>query len=131
MDLAHQRGLKVIYSVKDAYFGTKLCPKEIASEEDELVFIKAKIDAFREHPAWVVVYQVDSVRDYMPTFHVIGTDPVSDSQRRAGARGTSFALGTTPSRVRDHRTGNPVKPDESGRVSVDLPPLAVRIFEVH
>ena len=303
MDLAHERGLKVIYSVKDAYFGTKWCPKDITSEEDELVFIKAKVDAFRDHPAlmawyindelsldmlerlslhrqwleeldpdhptWVVLYQVDSVRDYAPTFHVIGTDPYpipdsaparagewtrktvqamagrrpvwqvpqvfnwacyrkTDQEKQGlrpptldemrsmawqciaeGANGlvfyswfdvrrdpttpfeehwpdvkqmaaeiaemipvllsvepapeveietapwlhtlvkrlgdttyvvlvnnaheahrTTFALGTKPSRVRDHGSGQPVEPDESGRVSVDLAPLAVRILEV-
>ena len=109
MDLAHDRGLKVIYSVKDIYFGTKYCPKDIASREDELPFVKAKVEAFRDHPAlmawyindelpldmldrltlrrrrmeeldphhptWVVLYQVDRVRDYIPTFDVIGTDP--------------------------------------------------------
>lgn len=28
-----------------------------------------------DHPAWVVLYQVDQVRQYMPSFDVIGTDP--------------------------------------------------------
>jgi len=109
MDLAHERGLKVIYSVKDIYFGTRYCPDHIRSREDELPFIKGKVEAFRDHPAllawyindelplemvdrlalhrqwmedldphhpaWVVLYQVDKVRGYLPSFDVIGTDP--------------------------------------------------------
>ena len=27
------------------------------------------------HPTWVVLYQVDEVRQYLPSFHAIGTDP--------------------------------------------------------
>ncbi len=28
-----------------------------------------------DHPTWVVLYQVDELRRYLPSFHVIGTDP--------------------------------------------------------
>lgn len=28
-----------------------------------------------EHPTWAVVYQMESLREYMPTFDAIGTDP--------------------------------------------------------
>ena len=28
-----------------------------------------------EHPTWSVVYQIESLREYMPTFDAIGTDP--------------------------------------------------------
>ena len=28
-----------------------------------------------EHPTWIVVYQIENLREYMPTFDVIGTDP--------------------------------------------------------
>ncbi len=27
------------------------------------------------HPTWVVLYQIDEVQKYLPTFHAIGTDP--------------------------------------------------------
>ena len=39
------------------------------------------------HPAWVVLYQVDQVREYLPTYDVIGTDPYPiphDSPSKAG-----------------------------------------------
>lgn len=109
MDMAEARGLKVLYSVKDIYHGTRYCPGHIKSEEDEEPFIREKVDAFKDHPAllawyindelplsmvdrltarralmerldpdhptWVVLYQVDDVRHYLPTFHAIGTDP--------------------------------------------------------
>ena len=109
MNLARDHGLKVIYSVKDTYFGTEASQGEFHSEDDELPFVKAKIEAFRDHPAllawyindelplemlerlarhrqwnedldpghpaWVVLYQVDQIRDYLPSYDVIGTDP--------------------------------------------------------
>ncbi|MEA3365739.1 MAG: hypothetical protein U9Q79_08880, partial [Candidatus Hydrogenedentes bacterium] len=109
MDMAEARGLKVLYSVKDIYHGTRYCPDYIKSEEDEEPFIRQKVETFKDHPAllawyindelplsmvdrlgarrelmerldpdhptWVVLYQVDDVRHYLPTFHAIGTDP--------------------------------------------------------
>ena len=109
MDLCHEKGLKVIYSVKDIYHGTRWVPKGIASEEDEARFIKDRVSRFKNHPAllawylndelplsmlprltarralmeeldpghpgWTVLYQYTMIRDYMPSFDVVGTDP--------------------------------------------------------
>jgi hypothetical protein len=109
MDMAHDHGLKVIYSVKDIYHGTQYCPAYIKSPDDEVPFIREKVESFKDHPAllawyindelpltlldrlaarhrlmeqldpghptWVVLYQIDDVRKYLPTFHAIGTDP--------------------------------------------------------
>ena len=109
MDLCHEKGLKVIYSVKDIYHGTRWAPKGIASEEDEVRFIKDRVSRFKDHPAllawylndelplsmlprltarralmeeldpghpgWTVLYQYTMIRDYMPSFDVVGTDP--------------------------------------------------------
>jgi len=109
LDLAQSRDLKVIYSIKDLYHGTKWCPKHITSPEDERPAIEKIVTEFRDHPAvmawyindelplsmvdrlaehrdwveeldpghpaWVVLYQVDQIRSYLPTFDVIGTDP--------------------------------------------------------
>lgn len=36
------------------------------------------------HPTWVVLYQVDQVAQYMPTFDVIGTDPYPIPTKSAG-----------------------------------------------
>jgi hypothetical protein len=36
-----------------------------------------------DHPTWVVLYQVDEVRRYLPSFDVIGTDPYPIPQRPA------------------------------------------------
>ena len=97
------------YSVKDIYHGTRYCPAYIKSQDDEVPFIREKVEAFKDHPAllawyindelpvrlldrlaarrrlmeqldpdhptWVVLYQIDDVRQYLPTFHAIGTDP--------------------------------------------------------
>jgi len=109
LDLAQARGLKVIASVKDTYFGTTACVGDIKSQEDEQAYVKAQVELLRDHPAllawyindelsldlldrlsahrqwiedfdpnhpaWVVLYQVDQVREYLPSYDVIGTDP--------------------------------------------------------
>jgi len=36
-----------------------------------------------DHPTWVVLYQVDDVRRYLPSFDVIGTDPYPIPQKPA------------------------------------------------
>ena len=28
-----------------------------------------------QHPTWIVIYQIENLREYMPTFDIIGTDP--------------------------------------------------------
>jgi hypothetical protein len=109
LDLAQAHGLKVIASVKNAYFGTDASMPAIKSQEDELPFVKSHVEALRDHPAllawyindelpldmldrlaahrqwiedldpnhpaWVVLYQVDQIREYLPSYDVIGTDP--------------------------------------------------------
>ncbi|MCP4639299.1 MAG: hypothetical protein GY851_02630 [bacterium] len=39
------------------------------------------------HPTWVVLYQVNDVRDYFDTFHVIGTDPYPIPAKPAATAG--------------------------------------------
>ena len=109
LDMAQARGLKVIASVKDSYFGTSACIPEIKAQQDELPYVRAKVESLSghpallawyindelpldtlprlsthrqwieeldpNHPAWVVLYQVDQVRAYLPSYDVIGTDP--------------------------------------------------------
>lgn len=67
LDLAHELGLKVIYSVKDAYFGSTWCPAEIKSEADERPFIESKVTQFRDHPALLAWYLNDELSlEYLP-----------------------------------------------------------------
>ncbi|HQE83164.1 MAG TPA: hypothetical protein PLM14_09195 [Candidatus Hydrogenedentes bacterium] len=40
-----------------------------------------------DHPTWVVLYQVDDVRQYLPTFHAIGTDPYPIPKRPVALAG--------------------------------------------
>ena len=109
MDLCHAKGLKVIYSVKDIYSGTRWAPKGIKTEADETRYIMDRVSRFKNHPAllawylndelplsmlprlaarrdlmekldlghpgWSVLYQYNSIREYMPSFDVVGTDP--------------------------------------------------------
>ena len=109
LDLVQAKGLRVIASVKDAYFGTSACVPEIKSQDDERAYVKSKVELLRDHPAllawyindelsldmldrlsahrqwieeldpnhpaWVVLFQVDQVREYLPSYDVIGTDP--------------------------------------------------------
>jgi len=67
MDLAHGRGLKVIYSVKDMYAGSRWCPKSIEDAADEERLVRAKLRAFRDHPALLAWYLNDELpQTYMP-----------------------------------------------------------------
>ena len=109
MDLCHSKGLKVIYSVKDVYGGTRWAPKGIETEADEERYVKDRVSRFKDHPAllawylndelpltmlpslaarrdlmekldpghpgWSVLYQYNSIQEYMPSFDVVGTDP--------------------------------------------------------
>ncbi len=109
MDAAHAAGLKVIYSIKDAYLGTRSCPAEIIDEASEIKWVTERIAAFKDHPAllawyindelgielkerltarrdlvekldpghpaYVALYQMDILKEYLGTFDVIGSDP--------------------------------------------------------
>lgn len=61
MDLAQKYGIKVIYSIKDAYAGTTWCPKEITKPEDERPWVQARVEAFRDHPALLAWYLNDEL----------------------------------------------------------------------
>ncbi len=67
LDLAQQHKLKVIYSVKDWYFGIKSCPPFIKSVEDEERVVRQRIRQFRDHPAVIAWYLNDELgEEYMP-----------------------------------------------------------------
>jgi len=67
MDLAHQHGLKVIYSVKDWYAGMDSCPKFIRTEADEESQIRSRVREYREHPALLAWYLNDELpQSYLP-----------------------------------------------------------------
>ncbi|MGQ9733248.1 MAG: hypothetical protein ACUVX8_18475 [Candidatus Zipacnadales bacterium] len=61
MDLAYRYGVKVIYSVKDIYYGSTYCPEGITTIEDERRFIEQKVKEFREHPALLAWYLNDEL----------------------------------------------------------------------
>ena len=105
LDYAHDKGLKVIYSVKDFFVGKH----GIKTVEGERETIARYVERYRDHPAivawyindelpiemydnlrqhqvwmeeldpgrptWVVLYQIAEVGKYLGTFDVIGTDP--------------------------------------------------------
>ncbi|MBM3858802.1 MAG: hypothetical protein FJ395_04025 [Verrucomicrobia bacterium] len=105
VDLAHAHGIRVIYSVKDLYVGRRGIKTQAEARQritqtvnalkdhpaiiawyinDELPL--TMLDELTAHrrwleeldpgrPTWVVLYQYDQVRHYLPTFDVIGTDP--------------------------------------------------------
>lgn len=56
MDLCARYGLKVIYSVKDFWAGTKAEFVSIKTQADEVVEIKRRVDWFRRHPAMLAWY---------------------------------------------------------------------------
>ena len=61
LDAVHARGLKVIYSIKDYYYGTKYCPKHIKSEADERPAIETKVKQVGDHPAIMAWYINDEL----------------------------------------------------------------------
>ena len=61
MDAAHRAGIKVIYSVKDAYFGTRACTGAITDPESEVKWIKDRVKRFRGHPALLAWYINDEL----------------------------------------------------------------------
>jgi hypothetical protein len=121
LDLAEARGLKIIASVKNSYFGTDASAPGIKSQDDELPYVKSYVEALRDHPAllawyindelpldmldhlsahrqwiedldpnhpaWVVLYQVDQIREYLPSYDVIGTDPYPIPERPPATAG--------------------------------------------
>ena len=67
MDLAARYGLKVMYSVKDLYFGSAHCPPNIRSESDEEPLVRARVRQFRDHPALLAWYLNDELSlQYLP-----------------------------------------------------------------
>ena len=61
MDLADRMGLKVIYSIKDFYHGTRYCPSFIRSEADESGAVRQWVRKFRDHPALLAWYINDEL----------------------------------------------------------------------
>ena len=61
MDGIQRRGLKVIYSIKDFYAGTKWCPKFIKNREDERPQVEKVVRQFKDHPALLAWYLNDEL----------------------------------------------------------------------
>ncbi len=104
-DLAWSNGIRVIYSVKDLYPGhgkiktsdeaRQTITRKVTELKDHPAIIAWYIndelpitmcDELSAHrrwleeldpgrPTWAVLYQVDQLRDYLPTFDVAGADP--------------------------------------------------------
>ena len=56
MDACHKAGLKVVYSLKDAFAGMRYCPVSIKSPASEDAWIKIKTSSFKDHPALLAWY---------------------------------------------------------------------------
>jgi hypothetical protein len=56
MDIIEKYGLKTFYSIKDCYFGTRWCPKEIKSHKEAEKYVIQKINNFSQHPALLAWY---------------------------------------------------------------------------
>jgi hypothetical protein len=61
VDMVHSNGLKIIYSVKGIYSGTRWAPGNIKTHEQELAFIKDKVTQFKDHPALLAWYINDEL----------------------------------------------------------------------
>lgn len=61
MDACHAYGLKVIYSIKDIFYGTQWSPKNIKTAADETEWIKRTVAVHRPHPALLAWYLNDEL----------------------------------------------------------------------
>lgn len=61
LDWCHSRGLKVIYSIKDYFHGTRYCPKDIQTEADEQAAVLRAYNAVHDHPALLAWYINDEL----------------------------------------------------------------------
>lgn len=61
MDLLYKYGLKTFFNLKDMYYGTPWCPKDIQSRAGENEYIENKFGKFREHPALLAWYLNDEL----------------------------------------------------------------------
>ncbi len=61
MDLVHKHGLKIIYSIKDFYAGTKWAPGFIETEADEEPAVRKYVTRFGNHPALLAWYLNDEL----------------------------------------------------------------------
>ena len=61
LDSCHKRGLKVIYSIKDYYAGTRWSPKHIRSTDDERPAVEKKVAEVGGHPAIMAWYINDEL----------------------------------------------------------------------
>ena len=61
MDACQAHGLKVIYSIKDFYSGTRWAPAGMKTESDELAEIKKRVELYRAHPALIAWYTNDEM----------------------------------------------------------------------
>lgn len=67
MDVIHRHGLKVIYSIKDFYAGSRWCPGFIKSEADEEPAVRQRVRMARDHPALLAWYLNDELPlSYVP-----------------------------------------------------------------
>ena len=67
MDLADELGLKVIYSIKDYYAGTRWRPRTIRTKADEEPHVRRTVREFRDHPALLAWYLNDElVQPHLP-----------------------------------------------------------------
>lgn len=59
MDMVKSYDLKVIYSLKDIYYGTAWCPAEIQSQDDEEPYITSTCSDIKNHSALIAWYVHD------------------------------------------------------------------------
>ena len=61
MDQLHTNNLKVIYSIKDLYSGTKWAPPNVHTEADEVAVVTRTVNAMKDHPALLAWYTNDEL----------------------------------------------------------------------
>lgn len=63
LDACHERGLKVVFSIKDVYAGTRYSAAKALGVEGEAAVVEKAVASFRQHPALLAWY----INDELPT----------------------------------------------------------------
>lgn len=61
MDQLHTNNLKVIYSIKDLYSGTRWAPQNVRTEADETAVVTRIVTEMKDHPALLAWYTNDEL----------------------------------------------------------------------
>lgn len=77
MDALHEAGLKVVFSIKDAFSSIWFCPREIKNIHDEVPYIGKVVNRWKNHPALLAWYVNDELTPAVLDSHRMHYDAIN------------------------------------------------------